>query len=159
MAYPKHIINVAETLYFEGWPLARILEHLQHQHPEMNSKTLSDWKKKYKWEDRLNTEEKARLNATQITWKLLNHCLKVLEAQVDEEVKRGEFKMISKGDIDAIAKLHASLKKSDPQWSEYVRMLTHFTEWLQSEDLDLAKQITAVGHRFLHQMRSGSAAV
>lgn len=132
--------RIALTLYMEGYNLTDIADTL-----DVAISTISRWVSKNGWDDRRKLKlDMVNLNHERVL-KAISHNLTIIDKKMNEEPD----KMITKGDIDALSKLHAmSKEKSDP-FEAYVRIQKEFIEYLQGEDLSLAKQILVYSRSFL----------
>lgn len=124
--------------------------------------TVSGWAKKGKWNDKIVEESLFRETSEEKVRKLINFQLKVIEMIADKHstslndkltVEELQKLLIGRGDIDALQKLFTTIKGKEMEWSQIVKVVRDLTEYVEAQDLELAKEITPLANEFLNEMR------
>lgn len=140
--------DAAEILFLKGISqkeIARILS--------ISEQTISRWKSQFKWEDKLSRKALFQQTAAEQVQELIEYNLRVLKSMKDKWINEGEKKLIQKGDIDALSKLFAAIKKQEAKWVDYVSVIREFALWLEEQDANLAKKVVDTADRFLNAKR------
>lgn len=142
----------AKVLYFEGTSQKAISSILNTAEP-----TLSRWKKEDRWAEEL--EERNNIEATNELYakKAMNYQLKTINRMIEDyekNEKQGVYSLIGKGEIDALSKLYATIKKKDVEWITYVKIVKELMKYIEQADLELAKQIIELSNQFLNDIRN-----
>lgn len=135
----------AQTLYNEGFQQQQISDMLG-----ISQTTISKWKKVDGWEERLRAEKTMEQTNEDIIKRLINHQLMAIEEAINQPYEDGKRRLISKGEIDALSKMYATIKKKDIVWTTYVKISQELITYLQAENLPLAKKIIPLIHDFLN---------
>ena len=138
----------AKLMFFEGYAQKEIAQLLGC--PET---TVSRWKKEDKWDKLLDEKNTIQQTNEQYVKKLINYQLKSLDALVDQWESEGTPRLIQKGEIDALSKLYATIKKKDVESTTYVKIVREFMSYLQDENLAMAKKIIPISDNFLNDKR------
>ncbi len=134
--------SAAQELYnvnFDQNSIAKILD--------VTPKTISDWKKKYRWEEKRAKKNMSREVSENDVWELINYQSAALKAKKDEWQRKFDAKelqelpMLDKGDVDALQKLWTTVKGKQLDWSVVVNNLSEFVGFLSERDLELSQQI------------------
>jgi hypothetical protein len=136
--------DIAKELFNAGWGQNRIAEAL-----DVSEKTIGDWKKKGNWEQKRTEEALARETSEARLWKLINYQLKALEKKTEEWEHDAEYRLLDKGDIDALSKMYSSVKGKQHTWAQAVELITELTEFIEGKNLDLAKKLLPYTDEFL----------
>ncbi|WP_420582078.1 DUF1804 family protein [Reichenbachiella sp.] len=144
----KHL--AAQILYNEGTDQKQIAAVM-----EVSEQTVGTWKKKYDWDRKRVEHTLAKETAEESLWELINHQLEVLKYRKEENRKKpkDEWKLIDKGDIDALSKMFSSVKGKQLEWSNYVKISRELLDFIQSDSLELAKALTGPLQNFLANKR------
>lgn len=150
--------EAAHTLYNEGYQLEEIAKLLRVPYNTI-AKYSSDgnWKK-------LKAEKGLREKTSQERiWGLIEFQLQIIErittkhkeALLNEnlDVKDLQSLLISKGDIDALQKLHTTIKGKDISWDQMVKLFREFLEFTELENLNVAKNVAPFVTEFLNKKR------
>lgn len=118
-------------------------------------KTIGDWKKKYKWDDRRRQHHTSKETSMERLQKLIDYQLRALEQKVNaaQEDNPDELKLIDKGDIDALSKMYAAVKGDERTWTDYVTVMREYYDYLQTKDQTLAKETLDHADTFLDLKR------
>jgi HrpA-like RNA helicase len=144
----KHL--AAQVLYNEGIDQNEIAKVIG-----VSETSIVNWKKKHDWDRRRVQHVLAKETAEETLWELINYQLSVLKFKKEQMLKSPEEnrKLIDKGDIDALSKMFSSVKGKQLEWSNYVKICREVLEYIQTEDLELAKSLNAVLTVFLANKR------
>lgn len=136
--------DAAYLLFLEGWDQKRIAAALR-----VTEKTITTWKKQYDW-DRKRTEKAiARETSEEKLWKLISYQLTALEQRTEEWIKDSEYRLLDKGDIDALAKMYSAVKNKQHTWAQIVEIITELLDYLQARNFKLAKEVLELTDEFL----------
>lgn len=134
--------SAAQELFNAGWDQKKIASIL-----ELSEKTISEWKKKHRWEEKRAKKNMAQDVAEDHVWELINYQLAALKAKKDrfEEDLRSrkieDLPPLDKGDVDALQKLWTTVKTKQLDWSVIVGNIKDFVGFLSERDLKLAQDI------------------
>lgn len=134
--------SAAQELFNAAWEQTKIASIL-----ELSEKTISDWKKKYRWEEKRAKKNMAQDVAEDHVWELINYQLQALKAKKDkfeEQLTNKEIDALpalDKGDIDALQKLWTTVKNKQLDWSNLVHIIKDFVGFLSERDLKLSQDI------------------
>ena len=109
--------------------------------------------KEGKWEKLLEEKNTTEQTNEEYIKKMINYQLKSLDSLMDEWESEGKPRLIQKGEIDALSKLYATIKKKDVEWTTYVKIVRELVVYLQVENLALAKKIIPISNNFLNDKR------
>jgi hypothetical protein len=142
--------DAAYILYQNGTEqkdIARILNR--------SEKTIGDWKKKNKWDDRRRQHHTSKETSSERLQMLIDYQLRALEQKVKaaQAENPDELKLIDKGDIDALSKMYAAVKGDERTWTDYVTVMREYYEYLQTKDQTLAKETLDHADTFLDLKR------
>lgn len=143
--------DAARVLYFEGTPQKQISKIIG-----ISETTISTWKKKGDWDEKLKKRNQLQETNADIVQELISYQLRALRARINnwEALEDEEPKLIGKGEIDALSKLYATIKKKDIEWTNYVQIMKEFMSWIQLKDLELAKSLIDYSNEFLNDKRA-----
>ena len=141
--------DAARILYNQGWQQNEIAQTLG-----ITAKTVSAWKRKDNWDKRLSEISLMKETAEESVYELIAWNLFVLKHKKDEWERDKEYKLIERGDIDALTKLFAAIRGKEKSWTHYVTTIREFIDFLNVEDLELAKQLIPFTDAFLNEKRS-----
>jgi predicted transcriptional regulator len=131
--------KAAKTLYLEGYPQKNIAKIVG-----VTEQTISAWKDKDGWTDSLLKKSLIEETNADLVQELIEYQLRTLVQIKNNWVTEGKHNLIQKGEIDALSKLYATIKKKDMIWTNYIQVMRDFVDWLQIKNLDTAKSI--LGH-------------
>jgi transcriptional regulator len=140
--------HAAKALFMQVCPQKKIAEVLETS--EMN---ISRWKKEERWAEKRAESMLRQETASDRIWRLINHNLKVLNAQVEEMEASGELKLLNRGDIDGLYKLFHAVKGQQENWTHYVRVVKDFVAFMEMEDIHLSKEVVPMADKFLNTKR------
>ncbi|WP_286747871.1 helix-turn-helix domain-containing protein [Roseivirga sp. UBA1976] len=126
--------------------------------------TISAWAKKYDWENKRDRQLISQENAEEGIWKLINHnvaihlriaALKIKELDNNQNPTVEDLKkaLTDNGDVDALKKLHASIKGKQHAWGDYINFSKELLEYMQENHFDKAKELAPILDEFLSQKR------
>lgn len=144
--------DAAKRLYLDGWTQGRIATTLG-----VTQTTVTSWKKKHAWDKEKVKKAAIAQASTERVWALIEYQTKALDAQREQNLKTGEeggnFKLIDKGDLDALQKLFSIVKSKEPKWMDTIKIAAQFLEFIQSKDLKLAKKLAPLLTEFIEENR------
>lgn len=140
--------NAAWELYKEGWTQKRIASCLS-----VSEQTICSWKDKDQWDKKMAKHKDLWENNEAKVAKLISYQLRALERKTKQWEEEGADKLIGKGEIDALSKLYSTIKKKDIAWGNYISCCKELIEYIQLEDLELAKMLTSIVDSFLNHKR------
>lgn len=134
--------SAAQELFNAGWDQKKIAGIL-----ELSEKTIGEWKKKHRWEEKRAKKNMAQDVAEDHVWALINYQLQALQAKKDrfeEQLKNGdieELPPLDKGDVDALQKLWTTVKNKQLDWSNLVHIVKDLVGYISERDLKLAQDL------------------
>lgn len=142
--------DAARQLYMEGWQqndIARVLK--------VTEKTVSTWSTDEGWKEKRIQFDLMEENSTQMVMELIEYQLRALKRRVKTwtEEDPESTKLIERGDIDALQKLHTTIRREHMKWSHYVSVCKELLEWVSVVDVELAKQLSDKIDNFLNEKR------
>lgn len=149
--------EAAKILYYQGVSQKDIAQIL-----DKNEKTISTWVHDGKWDEKRTEHNLLKETSEEQVWKLINWQLRILQMITEEhensineglDVAGLQKLLIGRGDIDALQKLFTTIKGKELEWSQLVKIIRELTEFIQSENVTLAKQLTPYANDFLNQKR------
>lgn len=140
--------EIAKELFFSGFSQKKIATII-----ERSEQTVSRWAKKNGWQDERLELESSKTSIESRIHNLIDHQLWVLEEKVKEARESGHPLPIDKGEIDALSKLFASVKGKEISFVQKVKLITDFTEFINTEDPAIAKRIVKYSERFIYKMK------
>lgn len=129
----------------------------------ISEKTISDWAKKGNWDKKRSESNLKKQTSEEGVWELINYQLKVLklikekhEVELENctDLKEIKAKLIDRGDIDALQKLFTTIKGKEMEWSQRVKVIREFTEYLEGEDTKLAQSVVPLANQYLNEKRN-----
>lgn len=126
--------------------------------------TISKWRRKYKWDIKKERNLISQENAEEGIWQLINHNVAIhlrIAAIKQEELDNmksptaADLKkaLTDNGDVDALKKLHASIKGKQSDWDDYIRIIKEALEYASTYYLTEAKAMAPVLNEFLSHKR------
>lgn len=146
--------SAAQELFNAGWEQKRIAAIL-----ELSENTISNWKIKYRWEEKRARKNLAEEVAEDNVWQLINYQLGVMKKRkekYEEQLANGNIEdlpPLDKGDVDALQKLWTTVKNKQLDWAIIVRIIKEYVSFVSERDLELAKQILNHSDDFLNYKR------
>lgn len=146
--------SAAQELFNAGWEQKRIAAIL-----ELSENTISNWKIKYRWEEKRARKNLAEEVAEDNVWQLINYQLGVMKKRkekYEEQLANGDIEdlpPLDKGDVDALQKLWTTVKNKQLDWAIIVRIIKEYVSFVSERDLELAKQILNHSDDFLNYKR------
>lgn len=142
--------DAARQLFMEGWQqcdIARVLK--------VTEKTVSTWSTDEGWKDKRIQYDLMEESSTQMVMELIEYQLRALKRRVKTwtEEDPESTKLIERGDIDALQKLHTTIKREHMKWSHYVSVCKELLEWVSVMNVELAKALTDKIDNFLNEKR------
>jgi uncharacterized protein YjcR len=138
----------AEILFLEGVSQKEISTILG-----ISENTLSKWRATGKWTEKKVNQDMLENNSVQRILKMIDYTTRIMNKRIDEWEKDDTMQMIDKGEIDALSKLFATIRRDSKKFADYVSVLKEFFEWLQHKDIDIAKQLTLPADEFINFKR------
>lgn len=129
----------------------------------VSEKTISLWAKNGNWDKKRSENNLQKQTSEEGVWELINYQLKVLKKikEVHEltldgtnDLKEIKSKLIDRGDIDALQKLFTTIKGKELEWTKRVKVIREFSEYIETEDMKLAKEVIPLATQFLNEKRN-----
>jgi hypothetical protein len=138
--------KAAKILFTEGYMQNNIAKLL---HVSVN--TVNRWAISGKWKEQRINQSLLEDNSVQRILEMIDYQTKTIKKRIESWQKEDPDnpKLIERGDIDALQKLFTTIKRDSKKWSDYVSVIKEFFEFLQSQNLDIAKQVSDYGDKFL----------
>jgi len=142
-------------MYVIGWEqkdIARVLK--------TSERSIGVWKDKFKWQEKRSKKNMTRDNAEEDVWVLINYQTTALKMRTEKYQQKFDDKevddlpLLDKGDIDALQKLFTTIKSKQLEWATVANLVKELTEYLQLNNLSLAKQFLPLADDFLNVKRS-----
>jgi len=153
----KHLIKycmalsreeAAKELYFQEFTQKRIADLI-----EVAEQTISRWAKKGNWAEeraeRMNSKESIQNRVL----KLIDYQLWCIEKKVTQAMEEGTPTPIDKGEIDALSKLFAGVKEKEIGFVQSVKLITKFTDYINTQDPKVAKGILKYADEFIYKLK------
>lgn len=129
-----------------------------------SEQTISAWSKKYNWEVRKQARLVSRENAEQTAWELVNFNLKILDRiakkqecllvnNPDPSIKELQAMLTPRGDVDAVQKLHSTIKGKANTWGDCIRISQEQLEYFQQNHFEEAKILAPLMDEWLNHKR------
>jgi transcriptional regulator with XRE-family HTH domain len=138
----------AKLLFMDGWEQKDIAELLK-----VSENTLSKWVRHNNWGDVRTAAMLFETTSAEAVRELIGYQLEALRRKKNELVATGEFKLLDRGDIDALQKLFTTIKRGELKWDDHVRTMRRFMEYLQERDPELAKRLISHADVYLNDIR------
>ena len=148
--------DAARVLFLDGMTGVEIAKLLS-----VRDATISKWAVDGDWKSQrtkktLNDQTREENVLDLIDYQLW--ALKELKEHFKKRVENGEFDeetppLIPSGAIDGLQKLFTTVKRSELKWSDLVKIMREFTEYLAQHDADAAKQIINYVEMYLNDKR------
>ncbi len=138
--------DAARTLYFEGYKqvdIARVLK--------VSERSISAWAIDGEWRDKKISIDLMRDNSTARIMELIDYQTKALVRIKNQFLTEDpdSIKLIDKGDIDALQKLHVTIKRDAKKFVDYVQVLKEFMEFMETQDVKMAQELIQFGNLFI----------
>jgi transposase len=152
--------EAGRILYNQGISQKDIAQMLSVQ-----PKTVNLWVKGEGWDKQRSASSLAKETSEERVWKLISYQLRVVEKitelqedSLDQNLTVGELKklLIERGDIDALQKLFTTIKGKELEWGQVVKIVRELIEYVEGENLNLAKQLTPLANEFVNAKRKDS---
>ncbi len=142
--------DAARTLYLEGYTQTEIAKFLS-----ISKNTVGKWASTGKWKEKRVNINLLKDNSVQRIMEMIDYQTKAIKRKIDLWKKEDpeSTKLIERGDIDALQKLFTTIKKDAKKWSDYVSIIKEFFEFLQANDLEIAKELSDLADAFLQTKR------
>lgn len=140
--------QAAFKLYLTGMTHEQIAEVFK-----LRRNTITAWAAKGEWTRKKAEGRLMEETNQEMMLRLFNNQLKVHDKRLEEARTKGETYLIEKGEIDSLIKLYSGLKKKDFEWSELVKIIRLFLEFVLENDLQTAKKLAPIADMFIHDQR------
>lgn len=104
--------------------------------------TITEWKKKYKWEEKYREMVQPTLVLETNLLRIANHNVRCDCAEIDRQEAAGELTPIAGKNLDAISKVLSKIKFDKVSAAEKVVIMEGFINFLRADNPELAKTIT-----------------
>lgn len=116
---------------------------------DVSETTVSNWVKKGGWRDERASGLAQRKNSQDIILGLIYYQLEALKEITETNRNAGTLKLIDKGEVDALAKLFATVKGKELSFANLVTVIRELIEFLNRHNPDLAKALVPYTNDFL----------
>jgi hypothetical protein len=127
-----------------GYTQAYISKALQ-----LSPNTVSKWSMDDAWSETRTRISLMETNTVNNLMEIFDYQVSCLKTKMEERRQAGEMVPFMPGEFDALQKLFTTIK---PDWQNFrihVEVLKKFVEYVQSQNLDLAKQITEIADMYI----------
>jgi len=140
----------ARQLYIEGLKQVQIARVLG-----VSPNTVWRWANddEDNWQDARIKRNMMDQTSEEAVRELIEYQLMVLKNMKEEMIEKGELKLIPRGDIDGLQKLYTTIKRSEMKWTDLVKIIREFMDYVKGEDIDLAKRLVDLSNEFLNEKR------
>ncbi len=148
----------AHILYDNGLDLGQIAKMLKTP-----KSTIARYSSDGKWKRERERKSLLQQTSQERIWALIEFQLQIIEKITlkhrevllsdDLDVAGLQKLLISKGDIDALQKLHTTIRGKDITWDHMVKLFREFLEFMEKENLSIAKSIVPFTTDFLNYKR------
>ncbi len=149
--------DAAYILYLNGWSHKQIANLV-----DMSPDTVARWSSKYGWKNKKNEKGLLEQTSRERILSLIDYQLKIIEkiTHINSQKLAGKLDvsqlqsiLISKGDIDALTKLASTIKGKEMSWDNMVKITKEILDFIESENLTLAKRISPFLREWLNHKR------
>ena len=149
--------DAAYKLYSSGDSLEEIAQLLSVKY-----NTVARWSSNGKWKEKKNNSLMQETTNQEMLRDLFSYQLKgitkmkaLYEEQFDEVDNIAELQkmLISKGDIDALQKLHTTIKEKEISWDQLVANSRDLLEYVSEFDIKLSKKLNPIMNEWLNLKR------
>lgn len=150
-------ISAARTLYMQGFTQKRIAAIFNR-----SENTIGRWAEAGNWAEELADSHTFKHTSLSDVRTLITHNLKILTkiAELNSEfvdtkqtAKELQSLLIERGDVDALQKLFTTIRGKEIEWDQLVKTITEFTEFIESKNIELAKELTVYSNEFINNKR------
>ena len=140
--------EAARLLFMEGDSFASIGKLLN-----VSDTTLTKWAKDGDWKNKRTMKGLFEQTSVEALKELADYQLKALVKKKDQLLEAGDWELIDKGHFDALSKAFSNIKGPELKWEQAVRIMRRFMEYLQENDLGMAKAIEEHTNIFINDLR------
>lgn len=140
--------EAARLLFMEGYSLVSISKLLG-----VSDTSLTKWLKEGDWKSKRTMKGLFEQTSVEALKELADYQLQALVHMKNKLVQAGEWELIDKGHFDALSKAFSNIKGPELKWEHAVRLMRRFMEYLQDNDITLAKGIQDHTDIFLNDLR------
>lgn len=145
--------EAAHLLYMDGATNADISRVLK-----VSENTVSTWVVDGEWKMRRARRSLSQQTMREMMEDLALYQIEALNAlakryRKEAEEEGGELRLLEKGEFDALSKAFSNIKSDELKWEEVVRITRQFIAYLETHDLDLAKQVLDHANAFINESR------
>ena len=137
-------MGAGKALYMASVPNIDIARTL-----DVSENTVSNWVVKGGWRQERAVGLAQRKNSQDIILGLIDYQLEALKEITDQQRAAGTLKLIDKGEVDALAKLFATVKGKELTFAGLVTVIRELIEFLNAHNPDLAKTLVPFTNDFL----------
>lgn len=137
-------MNAGRALYMMGIPSGEIARLL-----DVSDTTVSNWTTKGNWREERAAGMAVRKNIQDSLLSLIDYQLEALREITEQNRASGTLKLIDKGEVDALAKLFATIKGKELTFAGLVSVIRELLEYLNQKSPDLAKALIPFTNDFL----------
>lgn len=140
--------DAAKELFFLELSQKKISEII-----EVSEQTISRWCKKGEWDRQRAERQSSKESMENRVLYLIDYSLWVIEEKVKLSRIEGKPQAIDKGEIDALSKLFASIKAKEINFAQKVKLISDFTDFINTEDQEIGKRIVKFSEQFIYKLK------
>lgn len=146
--------DAGRILFTEGFTQKEIAIILKR-----SEKTISHWATSGAWKEKKVSFDLMKESNAQRILKMIDYQLRVIERKMEQwenkakEDGQANTTLIQRGDIDALQKLHTTIKNEAKTWGDYVKVAKELLEYTSRTNIELAKELKPIIDLFLNEKR------
>ncbi|GAB2586543.1 hypothetical protein [Spirosoma areae] len=144
MSSQEKIMGAGKALYMLNVPNVEIARTL-----DVSETTVSNWVTKGGWREERAAGMALKKNIQDSLLGLIDYQLEALNKIKDDNRRSGDLKLIDKGDVDALAKMFATIKGKELSFAMLATVIRELIEFLSQRSPDLAKMLVPYTNDFL----------
>lgn len=120
----------------------------------VSENTIGRWKKEDgDWDNFSMLRDSSTQHIMELIHYQTSTLKKLKDAWQSDPEEYGKYPLINKGDIDALQKLHSTIRNDARKFNDYVVITTELVTFINDESPELAKEITEIADTFLNEKR------
>lgn len=136
--------EAAFDLYLAGWLKSDIADMVNY-----SVNTIGRWAKDNNWDERKLKRAVFEQNNIEKLMKIFTFQIEAMEKQVNERIENGDYIPFENGNFDALQKAYSIIKPQFNKFKTYADIINEFMEYVQDQDLEVAKALSPISKRFI----------
>jgi len=136
--------GAAKALFIAGFTQAHIAKIL-----DLSANTVGKWSADHKWTEAKNRVNMLEENTITDLMEIFDYQVTCLKIRMEQMRQDGEMKPFAPGEFDALQKLFSTIKPDWQRFRAHVEILKQFMEYVQSQNLELAKSLTDIADMYI----------